>query len=482
MTTNPITTRYRAASARGLVQSVDFSTVAGKNYTFFQLYDQAGLDEIRTLMTAAPIAQEVIAITHIDGKPMLVMHNHASPFTILEALKARGEILAPVQQKKSFDAWKVRSILGFGGQGLQLVSSFLRPSRQVDTSVLVFATSNLAANSINLIYKSEKVEDKHQLRYLKQRVNRELSPHLKATEAPISIDDHRTKLRKTGPEDRPLDEARGFMRRHSVQIGELGLRCLGAIGLAFPARYWKAGWQKRTIPQMDSSTLRRYTGLSSLAGKGIAFTSKIEDPYNPKPQTFFDSLREKYTFLAGGLIEVTSFSALAYDCFFNSSGTDANIKRGLLINGKHHRDWLGGIGATMFVLGYIVRSWAKFGERQVDMTELYAHASDMLAETPPDKIPQLLANTAASLSEHFGKPEKLGFSTIYSNLLNDLSKYHAQVIEPGAPIGQPSHSAKVLAHPRIADRVIKRDTPSTYVTSAHIEQGTTCVPMAVTGR
>lgn len=422
--TGPIVARYRSTSGRGVLLSAEFAHVGEQKLAFFQCYDWPGLESIRPTLTAAPLSQEVVAITSVSGRPMLVTRGNANPEIIMNALKARGETLEPVLEKKGFDAWKVRSILGFGGQTLQLASSFLRPTRQIDTSTLVFSTSNLAANSVNLVYDAgAQKDDKHQLRYLKQRLNRELAAHLSPGETTLSIEDQRAKLREPDEMVRPIDAAEGFLKRHSVAVGELGLRYLGAFGIAFPARYWKAGWKAKKLPQMDSSVYRRYTGVSSMIGKSVAFTSQIPDPYNPKPASMFDDFRERFAFLTGGVIEMTSFTALAYDSFFHSKGP-GNSHRGLLLNGKLHRDWLGGIGATMFVLGYIVRSFAPLGDRNVDMKELYAHASDTLAATPPDKIPQLLANTSASLAEHFERSTNIGFATIYSSLLNDLHRYH----------------------------------------------------------
>ncbi len=368
---------------------------------------------------------------------MLITSGKQSPEIILQALAAQGESLTAATEKKPFDAWKVRSMLGLGGQSLQLVSAFLRPptaltagkgvTKHLDSSILVFAASNLAANAINLIYDhGQQVDDVHQLEYLKQRVNRELSPHLMAGEAAPNIHDRRQALRPDETQHRPLDNAKGFLKKHSVTVGELGLRYLGAIGLAFPARYWKDAFATKTFPRMDSSKLRVYTGLSSIFGKTVALSSKIPDPYNPAPETWMDTMREKVSFLAGGFIEITSFSALAYDCFFNSSGPKPqNQARGLFINGKHHRDWLGVVGASMFVMGYIARSWAPFGERKVNMDELCAHVSDTLAKTPSEKTPQLLANTTASLAEHLKDQPASSFAEIYTRLANDFTRYHS---------------------------------------------------------
>lgn len=447
----PTVISYRATTTGGVLQSVDFSSVAGKNYAFFQCYDEAGLKKIEPLMTSPPLNQELVAVTQVHGKPLLITRNHASPFTILDALKEQGEQFEQASEPKHFDAWKVRSYLGFAGQSLQLASSFMRPKFKIDTSMFVFAASNLAANAINLVYhQGQEVDDVHQLRYLKQRVNRELAPHLKSGEQVISIDSNRLAQRPAEESHKPLDNAKTFLRHHSVAIGELGLRYFGAMGLAFPARYWKDAWTGHHTPQLDSSKFRRYAGLSSVLGKTVALTSHIPDPYNPKPPTLLDTLREKFSFISGGLIEITSFSALAYGCFFDTKKN--GYEHGVKFRGKLYPDFIGGIGASLFVMGYVVRTFAKFGERKVNMGELYAHASDMLAETPPEKVSQLLANTAASLTEHFEQEKPMKFAQIYTNLINDLGEYHAASVTAAdalLPATRPKSSAQVLALPKM---------------------------------
>jgi len=447
-------TSYRAKLGQGALETVDFSTVAGKRFAFFALNDPAKLDEMKRVLTAPPLSQTLVVTTYVAGKPVLVMQGNLPPADIVEGLAARGQALEKVTPRKALDPWKIRSMFGFGGQSLQLASTFLRAGiahkagqgfwKNIDPSMFVFAATNLAANVINLVYhQGEQVEDVHQQRYLKQRVNRELAPHLKEGEAPLDINDNRQALRPQDERHKPMDEAKGFLKRHSVQIGELGLRYLGAVGLAFPATGWKAALNNKTLPVANASILRVYAGLSSIFGKSVALTSAIPDPYNPKPATLLDHLREKVSFLAGGLVEITSFSALAYDCFFKTKGKPS----GLVINGTPHRDWLGGVGASMFVMGYIVRSWAKFGERNVNMEELYAHASDTIAATSADKVPQLLANTAASLTEHFQDKPTLNFATIYTNLANDLTKFHTHSKKSNILITNVNNTEKSLKKP-----------------------------------
>lgn len=457
--TSPSITSYRSVNGRGRVSGVDFSTVAGRQLTFYEFYDWAGLKALQPLLARPPLSQEVEAITTVSGRPMLVMRGPVSQSAVLEILSTQGETQVAMAPPNAFDAWKVRSVLGFAGQGLQLASTFLRAGlakkaghgfwKNVDPSIFVFAAANLTANVINLVYhQGEQVDDQHQLRYLKQRVNRDLAPHLNASEM-LDIDDKRQALRPHEEVNRPLDKARGFLKRHSVEVGELGLRYLGAVGLAYPATDWRSALAEKRMPKKNGAGLRVYAGLSSIFGKTVALTSAIPDPYNPKPATWLDHIREKISFLAGGLIEITSFSALAYDCFFNTKGK----KNGFVIQGKPQRDWLGGIGASMFVSGYIVRLWAKFGERHVDMKELFAHTSDTLAHVSPEKLPQLMANSAASLAEHFEKGGGPLFASIYSGLVDDMSRHHATVMKAGAAAAQ--SPVEVLKH--APDSTIARD-------------------------
>lgn len=417
-------TSYRAESPRGRVESVEFSTIGRQNYTFVQLYHRDEIKPIEALLTASGIGLNLVSTTTVLGKPMLIFQGNASPFKVLNSLQAKGEKMKLSEDKQEFDAWRVRSYLGIAGQGLQLASSFMRPDGGIDPGQFVFAATNLTANLINMTYDhGQLTEDPHHLRFLKQRINRELEPHLRKDTTPISVDSNRSEMRGgTEQTEHPIEKAKGFLEKHSVAIGELGLRYLGAAGIAFPATRWKNIPSQGLWSQRDASNYRVYTGLSSIFGKTVALTAHIPDPYNPKPPTLMDTIREKWSFLVGGFIEVTSFTALAYGCFFKTS--DNNYKKGVIIFGKPYPDIIGGIGATLFVMGYIVRSWAQFGERKVNMKELYAHASDTIAQTTPDKLPQLLANTAASLTEHFKDNDELSFSIIYSSLLNDMARYH----------------------------------------------------------
>lgn len=425
---------YRSTSPQGALESVDFSAVTGQSFAFFHLRDAAEVAAFKQKITAAPFRQEIVGTTTVAGKPVIIARSHLDSTQVIRGFAEQGDELIPYTKKPVLDAWRIRSILGTVGQLLQLASSFLRPEtaltkgkgiwKRVDKSIFVFAGTNLTANGMNLMYNhGEVVEDKYKLNNLKQYVNRTVSPLLPGNVTPIDVADSRAQLRQEDKLHPFLENPKIFIERHSVKIGELGLRYLGALGLAFPAANWKTAFRNKTWPPRDASPLRVYTGLSSIAGKTVALTSKIPDPYNPEPRTWLDMVREKCTFLMGGLVEVTSFGTLAYDCFFGAGKKGGS--RAIACGGKQlSRDWLGGIGAALFTIGYIVRSWAPFGVRRVDMKELYAHASDSLAQVPADKLPQLLVNLSANLSEHFTGRQHVDFAEIYTNIAEDMHRYH----------------------------------------------------------
>jgi len=404
---------------------------------FFHVRDAASGEAVKQALERSGAGLTWVAQSKLGAGIVLVAQGaHGCEAKALAALASSGENLELSHKQKKIDPWVIRSFLGFGGQTLQLTSSFMRPDKpgmagkgiwhKVDMPIFVFAAANMTANVINLAYKAQNIDDPKQLRYLKQRVNEQLSPQLEPGHHAPSVDEKRSDLREKPKEDTgPLAGFNNFMRKYSVNVGELGLRYLGAFGLVSPMNTWGNVF-KGKLPELGKSAYRNVGGFASITGKTIALSSTIPDPYDTKPKSWLDNIREKYSFLTGGIIEAGAFSVLAYDNFVNTkpiSATEAN-PRGIMFKGKAYRDWLGGIGAAMFVTGYIVRSWAKYGTRHVDMNELYAHVSDTLAQLPPEKVPQLLADTTADIKNHFKDSEDLDYSTIYTALANDLKRYH----------------------------------------------------------
>lgn len=424
---------YVNRNPTAVIQAVSFAPVANGNYAFITLADQARADAVRQQLAAPNLGQRLLAETQVDGKTVLVTMGDKPVDSVLLALKAQGDALRVAPQTHRVDPWVIRSMLGIGGQALQLASSFMRPAKKnvrfSDPSISVFASANLAANAINLVYKAQTLDDPHRLRYLKEQVNGMLAPELDAGQQSVDVNDDRQKERGD-PQRKPIHSSfNGFMQRYSVNIGELGLRYLGAFGLVAPVDNWRSSLKNRTLPPLEKSPFRRAAGLGSLAGKSVALLSTVPDPYNPRETSSWQHFRSDMSFKLGGAVEAGAFAALAYDCIARTGPGKAQPDRGIMLNGVHRRDWLGGIGASMFVVGYITRIFAKYGTRHVDMPELYAHTSDMLAKLPADKLPQALADTAARLTEYLKDEPSVDYATIYAGLVGDLGKFHAPVIE-----------------------------------------------------
>jgi hypothetical protein len=257
------------------------------------------------------------------------------------------------------------------------------------------------------------------------------------------------------------------MRKNSVLVGEIGMRYVAAINMVSPMNDWGKALKEGRAPVLQKSELRRYVGLGSIAGKTLASTSLVPDPYNPQPKSKFAQLREKYSFLVGGIIEAGAFSALIGDALKNSKPTDRTLNtnmRSIKFGKTYHRDWLSATGAAMFVTGYIVRSWAKFGERHVDMNELYAHVSDTIAMLPHDKIPQALADISADLAQHFQKDPKINFATVYNKINDDLCKEH----HISVATSMPTNSEQTIAV--ATDNAIG---PSSVLPATQIQAGNT---------
>jgi hypothetical protein len=263
-----------------------------------------------------------------------------------------------------------------------------------------------------------------------------------------------------------------FLERHSVRVGELALRYVGAFSLMFPTYGLHRGFQEYkqsgSIREVFSVAKNRdrwayNIGLVSALGKTIALFSKEADPYNPKPHTMMDTIREKVTFPLGGFIESVAFSAMTYDHFAHPK---------IYIKGEPRRDYLGGIGSAMFVAAYVIRSgWAKFGEREVNLDELYAHVSDSLAHMPPDKLPQLMAETAASIKMHF-KDKPVDFGEIFTRLMTDAYRYHHIVIDNRGQTPFVEASADTSPHTAVvAKRTLRpREVPTSPPGAGHAEK------------
>lgn len=246
------------------------------------------------------------------------------------------------------------------------------------------------------------------------------------------------------------------MKRNSVTVGEIGLRYFGAIALAFPVSRWKAaartmgaeGLKAGIKEGFNPDSFSGYTGAAYLAGKSIALFSKVPDPYdNTHKHSTIDTIREKYLFKLSSATEAVAAGLLAYNGL---------TQKKILSKGKLVRDWPGGIGGMLFMSGLVIRMFAPFGTKELNMRELNAHITDSIAQVPIDKIPQATADTAAFLTEHFKdkkfRNQNVEFGKTYTELAADLYRYH-NIALPGADGGVGNNVVNVDAAAPANDKV-----------------------------
>ncbi len=429
---------YLNQRADSLIRAVEFSRVGNEHYCFFRLDPAA--DRAPLIQWLQQSGQQVVSQQQHGGDTMLVTHGATDAAAMLQFLNGRGEQLAAPLPVKRLDAWKWRGILSVVGQSLQLGSSFSSVEKGSDSrATLSFAGLNLIANVMNYVFGAQEKKDPHQLQMLKEKFNAQVTPVV-GQQALLRTDESRIS-------GRPKDATRtslgaktyDFLQRYSVTGGEIGLRVVGSAALAFQhpvlaVRELKAGGSPgaafKKLCNSNPATFR--VGLVMLLGKFVSLLSKEPDPYNPQPTSMLRSIREKYTFKASSIIEAGAAAYMGADKYKNNKIKLPGIE-------EPQRDILNAAGNAVFVAGYGIRLGAPYGTLEVDMPELYAHISDTLAKAPREKLPELLASTAAELEKHFGD-DKHRYGTIYGKLAQDLQRYHNITLD--APMAESSVPAE----------------------------------------
>jgi hypothetical protein len=419
-------THYRTHHPAATVRSVEFTGNAPSDVMLLMIKPENDAAPMRQLLSN-PDLKRIISETVTPQGTLIVSRGAQSQQQMLQLLAAHNEVLEAQREQKKFNPWKWRGYSSFLGQSLQLVSGF---KSGADRSALVgFASLNLVANVINIMFGAQEKEDPHQLRHLKTTLNQQLAPYVNATALPNPEDKLAdTYVDKAAPKKSMGSKAYDLTSKYSVSFGEIFLRTLGSVSLAFPITQWSAAFKtlketksaSQTYGALRNSNPVTYgVGLLMLLGKFTSFASKEPDPFNPKPMGVIDVFREKIAFRLSSIIEGGAATWMAHDCFKN---------RTIHIGGKQRPDYFGGAGNVVFIGGYGVRLAAPYGTREVNMKELYAHAATALAAAPPEKLPDLLAQTAVSLKQHFhNKP--IETATIYQELSRRLQQHRPHIID-----------------------------------------------------
>ena len=434
-------------SSSGLV-SVEFSPVARGNMAFFTFRDAQQRDAFTSWLHSPVVGQHVIAKTQVNGGFTVVTEGKHPPETMLQLLKQRGENVAMHVEKTPFNWWQLRGKLGITGQLMQLTSSFLQVTKSnpavanspwvrkgFSVDIGIFAILNLIANFGNMFYGAQKEPDIKRLHYAKELVNDQLLPHLPFNETTLSIDDQRQALRQHAlPEKGVVEQFNGFANRHSVRFFELGLRYVAALALVIPFSSKKIGDGWKLLKARDpigaykavrNNRLLELAGLGYILGKTVAWFSKVRDPYDDAPHSWVDRFREDWLFKSGSVIESAAGVAIATQAF-KDKRIALGASDGVL---KPRRDWLGVVGGSLFAIAYIARLFATFGMKDINVNEIIAHTSDTLAKTSVEQLPQLTADAAATLTEHFAD-KKMSYGQVYSLLRNDMLQFHPTLMQP----------------------------------------------------
>jgi hypothetical protein len=428
------------------ISAVEFVKVPDGNFTFFYVDTPSQKEAVKQWLTSKDVGQEIIAETKIhkandmvEDRTVIVTHGDKTDQELKDILEAKGDKLElKVDKKPLMDFWTVRSLISVVGQSLQMVSSYFRVTenkatgawerRGIDGSIMTFAVLNMVANASNFIFGSEKKPDDAHLDFLKKRFNQKIESHLAPGEQPVDPNTERMKEREI-PEPPGLGtRAWEFMRENSVRIGEIGLRFAAAMALVIPMNKGRdtfGGWRelikgifsgngiKAISEGLNKNPLQLAAGSLYLTGKTVALFTKIPDAYEKKKHTMLDTLREDYVFQVGSITEAIAGGLVALNAY----------KSKIDLGGGPVRDWAGTIGGGLFSTGYLIRLGAKFGEKQMNMKELQAHVTDNLAKVTPAQLPQLLAESAAALKDHF-KDKNLDYGQLYTQMMSDLYRYH----------------------------------------------------------
>ncbi|MBV8939128.1 MAG: hypothetical protein JO089_04750 [Alphaproteobacteria bacterium] len=400
--------KYISSDSASPLAAVELAPGPDTNLSFF--YARGETDKPAVRKALAHLGQTVIAESHVRGQPVFITRGAKDRQALVDALAQINPLTEEAEPPPKVDPWMVRGLLGMAGQLLVAVSS-VRGNKGFDQGAAFFAGSNIAANLMNMAYGPGKSKDVHRLNQIKNQVNEGLLSEGPLDELP-AVDDTRSALRHDEPPRGLMQKANDFVHRFAPQIS-IGLRIFGAAKLT-----GNAGKYTREAGLQVKDPLTFSAGSAILLGKFMALGAKTEDPYNPKPNTALDDLREKL-FKWGAYTEGAGYAMLAYNGF---------AQRQITMNGKTYPDFLRGTAGLIFVSAYVAQSLAKLGIKQVDMDEVVAHTADALAQMPPDKIPQLTADTAAMLTEHF-QDRTLHYGDIYTRLSADLQRYHAIAID-----------------------------------------------------
>ncbi len=408
---------YATKRTQSPIERIELSNRPGGNRAI--IFARPGhAEDARALVTSRAPDQVITCETKINGQSIFITSGDTHPEDFISRLGG-DKAFTLEKENINLDAWGWRAVLGLAGQGFTLAGSFQKGA--FDGGQAMFAGANILANFINIGYGASKSDDKYQLEYIKDNINKTAEPY--GPKNVFAVDDNRKSARQLNTPNGPLAQLNNFVGEHSTQIS-IGLRYFGAANMTLSGitgasnQTMGNAWKTLSEGRAMADPTKAIASATSIVGKTVALNGKESDPYNPEAPSTFDKFRQHF-FKAGGLMEAGAFGAIAFQKLTHP-------------NPEHKQaEYFTGIGNSLFVMAYVIRLAARLNKKEVDMDELYAHTSDTLAALPNDQIPQVAADMAGMIKAHLDKedPKKpVEFMRIYNKIANELYENHGVTI------------------------------------------------------
>src|SRR5581483_12010069 len=93
---------------------------------------------------------------------------------------------------------------------------------------------------------------------------------------------------------------------------------------------------------------------------------------------------------------------------------------------------------------------------------------DGLAQMPKEKMPQLAANTAAMVTEHF-KDQHLNYGEVYTRIINDMYRFHDIALQAEADAQKPEAASPLKNASSPGKRSVQTAQPCEYGYASKIQ-------------
>jgi hypothetical protein len=458
--------------SRSIFSSVDFDDA--HNTAFSIVRNEVDVEKAKEILASA--GEKFVAQSYVKGQTVLITQgklNKKELFDKISTVDGDKFEIEPEKKGNSLElvkkhGWKLRGGSSIVGQSMTLFSSLHAPDKnnpitngklntKFEPSIGAFASLNLAANFINLVFGGQKEDDVKGLEKFNKIIADEINHYLPHdANSQISPDDvHKLSYMS----DKEVEEhnkdrsAAGVLKRNSVRLGEVGLRTLGSLALILNYKTvgkgvaqlakGEAGIKEAWNIAKTPDDFTRIAGYGMVAGKAMGLAAQTYDPKDP-PKTYWGELRQKALWRLSSFTEMISQGSLVYDRAKNKK---------IVLNNELKADNIGAAGNVLLTVpAYPARLVLPYGQKILDIPEVQARLLDELPKIPKDKIPEVAARVTARMVEYLGE-DSPDFSKLYKILLDKLDKYHGVQALPHRVAGNGVAASNPQPDVKFADKI-----------------------------